>query len=144
LSNLGLERFFMELVRILTRSMLQKSLWHQHRSCLWFRLEDEKQLVPYGYIGELFGYKKDARSKLMSNVRRIFGEWFREKITRNPKFLLVGIVWDQVYEANKVEMRGESTSWWKLIFFFPTRGRDHLKTKLVRGSISCTSEIKKY
>jgi hypothetical protein len=26
LSNLGLERFFMELVRILTRSMLQKSL----------------------------------------------------------------------------------------------------------------------
>jgi hypothetical protein len=57
LSNLGLERFFMELVRILTRSMIQKSLWHQHRSCLWFRLEDEKQLVPYGYIGELFGYK---------------------------------------------------------------------------------------
>jgi hypothetical protein len=26
LSNLGLERFFMELVRILTRSMIQKSL----------------------------------------------------------------------------------------------------------------------
>jgi hypothetical protein len=25
------------------------------------------------------------------NVRRIFGEWFRENITRNPKFLLVGI-----------------------------------------------------
>jgi hypothetical protein len=144
LSNLGLERFFMELVRILTRSLIRKSLWHQHRSCLWFRLEDEKQLVPYGYIGELFGYKKEARSKLMSNVRRIFSEWCREKITRNPKFLLVGIVWDQVYEAKKVEMRGEGTSWWKLIFFFPTRGRDHLKTKLVRRSISCTGEIKKY
>jgi hypothetical protein len=43
-------------------------------SCLSFRLEDEKQQVPYGYIGELFGYKKEARSKLMSNVRRIFGE----------------------------------------------------------------------
>jgi hypothetical protein len=45
-------------------------------SCLSFRLEDEKQLVPYGYIGELLGYKKEARSKLMSkkNVRRNFGE----------------------------------------------------------------------
>jgi hypothetical protein len=43
-------------------------------SCLSFRLEEEKQLVPYGYIGELFGYKKEARSKFMSNVRRIFGE----------------------------------------------------------------------
>jgi hypothetical protein len=43
-------------------------------SCLSFRLEDEKQVVPYGYIGELFSYKKKARSKLMSNVRRIFGE----------------------------------------------------------------------
>jgi hypothetical protein len=60
-------------------------------SCLSFRLEDEEQLVTYGYIGELLGYKKEARSKLMSNVRRIFGEWFREKITRNPKFLLVRI-----------------------------------------------------
>jgi hypothetical protein len=43
-------------------------------SCLSFHIEDEKQLVPYGYIGELFGYKKEAWSKLMSNVRRIFGE----------------------------------------------------------------------
>jgi hypothetical protein len=60
-------------------------------SCLSFRLEKEKQLVPYGYIGELFGYKKEARSKLMSNGRRIFGECFRDKIRRNPKFLLVGI-----------------------------------------------------
>jgi hypothetical protein len=44
--------------------------------CLSFHLEDEEQLVPYGYIGELLGYKKETRSKLMSkekNVRRIFG-----------------------------------------------------------------------
>jgi hypothetical protein len=34
-------------------------------SCLSFRLEDEEQLVPYGYIGKLLGYKKEARSKLM-------------------------------------------------------------------------------
>jgi hypothetical protein len=34
-------------------------------SCLSFRLEDEEQLVPCGYIGELLGYKKEARSKSM-------------------------------------------------------------------------------
>jgi hypothetical protein len=33
-------------------------------SCLSFCLEYENQLVPYGYIGELLGYKKEARSKL--------------------------------------------------------------------------------
>jgi hypothetical protein len=38
-------------------------------SCLSFRLEDEKQLIPYGYIGELLGYKKEARSKLMSKKK---------------------------------------------------------------------------
>jgi hypothetical protein len=37
--------------------------------CLSFRLEDEKKLVPYGYIGELLGYNKDARSKLMSKKK---------------------------------------------------------------------------
>jgi hypothetical protein len=45
-------------------------------SCLSVRLEDEEQLVPYEYIGELLGYKKEARSKLMSkkkHVRTIFG-----------------------------------------------------------------------
>jgi hypothetical protein len=52
-----------------------------------FCLEDEEQLLPYGYIREIFGYKMEAQSKLMSNVRRIFGERFREKITRNPKFI---------------------------------------------------------
>jgi hypothetical protein len=29
-------------------------------SCLSFHLEDEEQLVPYKYIGELPGYKKEA------------------------------------------------------------------------------------
>jgi hypothetical protein len=43
-------------------------------SCLSFRLEDEEQLVPYGYIGELLSYKKETQGKLVSNVRRIFGE----------------------------------------------------------------------
>jgi hypothetical protein len=33
-------------------------------SCLSFSLEDEEQLIPYGYIGELLGFKKEARSKL--------------------------------------------------------------------------------
>jgi hypothetical protein len=38
-------------------------------SCLSFRLGDEEQLVPYGYIGELLGRKKEARSKLMSKKK---------------------------------------------------------------------------
>jgi hypothetical protein len=46
-------------------------------SCLSFRPEDEEQLVPYGYIGELLDYKKEAQSKLMSKkklLERFFGE----------------------------------------------------------------------
>jgi hypothetical protein len=39
--------------------------------CLSFRLEDEEQLVPYGYIGELLGYKKEARRKLMSKKKML-------------------------------------------------------------------------
>jgi hypothetical protein len=39
-----------------------------------FALKMKKKLVPYGYFGELFGYKKEARRKLISNVRRIFRE----------------------------------------------------------------------
>jgi hypothetical protein len=35
-------------------------------SCLSFRLEDEKQLVAYGYIGEILGCKKEAQSKTTS------------------------------------------------------------------------------
>jgi hypothetical protein len=57
-------------------------------SCLSFCLEDEEQLVPYGYIGELLGYKKEARSKLMSkeeNVRRIFGGKISREDYNEPK-----------------------------------------------------------
>jgi hypothetical protein len=38
-------------------------------SCLSFCLKDEEQLVPYGYIGELLCYKKEARRKLMSKKK---------------------------------------------------------------------------
>jgi hypothetical protein len=53
---------------------------------------------------------------------------------------LSGFLWDRVHEARKVEMRGEGTSWQRLIFLLPMRGWDHLKTKLVRGRISCTGK----
>jgi hypothetical protein len=36
---------------------------------LSFRLEDEEHLVPYVYIGEVLGYKKEARSKLISKKK---------------------------------------------------------------------------
>jgi hypothetical protein len=38
-------------------------------SCLSFRLEDEEQLVPYGYIEEQLGHKKEARSKFISKKK---------------------------------------------------------------------------
>jgi hypothetical protein len=38
-------------------------------SCLTFHLEDEELLVPCGYIGELLGNKKEARSMLMSKKK---------------------------------------------------------------------------
>jgi hypothetical protein len=41
-------------------------------SCLSSGL-DEEQLVPYGYIGELLSYKKEARSKLMSKKKMLEG-----------------------------------------------------------------------
>jgi hypothetical protein len=67
-------------MQILTRSLIGSSytlalIFNEGVSCLSFHLEDEEQLVPCGYIGELLGYKKEAPSKLMSkkkNVRRIF------------------------------------------------------------------------
>jgi hypothetical protein len=83
-------------------------------SCLSFRLEHEKQLVPYVYIGELLSYKKEARSKLMSkkkNDRRIFwGNDFERRLQGTKNFYLSGFFWDRVLEARKVEMRGEGTS----------------------------------
>jgi hypothetical protein len=57
-------------------------------SCLSFHLEDEEQLVPYGYIRELLGYKKETRSKLMSkkkNVRKIFWGMISIEDYREPK-----------------------------------------------------------
>jgi hypothetical protein len=94
-------------------------------SCLSFRLEDEKQLVPYGYIGELLGYKKEARSKLMSKKKLLegfLGNDFERRLQRTQNFSLSGFLRDRVHEARKVEIRGEGTSWQKLIFLFPMRG----------------------
>jgi hypothetical protein len=71
------------------------------------------------------------------------GDDFEKRLQGTQNFSLSGFLWDRVHEARKVEMRGEGISWRKLIFLFPMRGRDHLKTKLVRVSISCTGEIKK-
>jgi hypothetical protein len=72
LSNLGLVQFFMaanhkeldlEVLMALTPVI------SEGMSCFSFRLEDEEQLVPCGYIGELLGYMKEAPSKLMSKKK---------------------------------------------------------------------------
>jgi hypothetical protein len=42
-------------------------------SCLSFHLEDEEQLVPYGYIEEQLGHKKEARRKLISKKKMLEG-----------------------------------------------------------------------
>jgi hypothetical protein len=79
-------------------------------SCLSFRLEDEEQLVPYGYIGELLGYKKESRSKLMSKKKMLEGfleNNFKRRLQGTQNFSLSGFRWDRVHEARKVEMRGE-------------------------------------
>jgi hypothetical protein len=81
-------------------------------SCLSFRLEDEKKLVPYGYIGELLGYKKEARSKLMFG--RTFGNDFERKLQGTQNFYLSGFLWGSSTwskENKLVEMRGEGASW---------------------------------
>jgi hypothetical protein len=61
-------------------------------SCLSFRLEDEEQLVPYGYIGELLGYKKEARSKLM--LEGFWGNDFDRRLQGTQNFSLTGFFWD--------------------------------------------------
>jgi hypothetical protein len=76
-------------------------------------------------------------------VRRIFGEWFREKITRNPKFLLVGIslgssTWSKEsgYERRRYKLM-------KVIIPLSNMGLNLFvegRQKLVRGRISCTNE----
>jgi hypothetical protein len=42
-------------------------------SCLSFHLEDEEQLVPYGYIEEQLGHKKEARRKLIFKKKMLEG-----------------------------------------------------------------------
>jgi hypothetical protein len=82
-------------------------------SCLSFHLEDEEQLVPCRYIGELFSYKKEAQSKLTSkkkNVRRILGDDFERRLQGTQNFSLSEFLWIRVHEAREVEMRGEGTS----------------------------------
>jgi hypothetical protein len=86
-------------------------------SCLSFRLEDDEQLVTYGYIRELLGYKNEARSKLKSkkkNVRRIFrGNDFERRLQETQNFYLSGFLWwsSTLSKENKlVEMRGEGAS----------------------------------
>jgi hypothetical protein len=74
-------------------------------SCLSFRHEDEEQ-VTYGYIGELLGYKKEARGKLMSkkkNARRIFwGNDFERRLQGIQNFYLSGFFGGRVHEARKI------------------------------------------
>jgi hypothetical protein len=93
-------------------------------SCLSFRLEDEEQLVPYGYIEEQLGHKKEARSQLISKKKMLegfLGDDFERRLQGTQNFSLSGFLWDRVHEARKVKMRGEGTSWQKLIFLFPMR-----------------------
>jgi hypothetical protein len=82
-------------------------------SCLSFHLEDEEQLVPYGYIGELLGYKKEAQKKLISKKKMLegyFGDDFERRLQGTQNFSLSGFLWNRVHEARKVEMRGEGAS----------------------------------
>jgi hypothetical protein len=65
-------------------------------SCLSFRLEDEKQLVPYGCIGELLGYKKEARSKLMSKKKMLggfLGNDLEKRLQGTQNFYLSRFLW---------------------------------------------------
>jgi hypothetical protein len=75
-------------------------------SCLSLHLEDEEQLVPYGYIGELLGYKKEARSKLMSKKKRglegFLGNDFERRLQEAQNFSLSGFLWDRVHEGRKI------------------------------------------
>jgi hypothetical protein len=84
-------------------------------SCLSFHLEDEEQLVPYGYIGELLSYKKETWSKLMSKkmLEGFLGDDFERRLQETQNFSLSGFLWERVHEVRKnklVEMRGEGAS----------------------------------
>jgi hypothetical protein len=73
-------------------------------SCLSFHLEDEEQLVPCGYIGELLSYKKEAQSKLMSKKKMIegfLGDDFERRLQGTQNFSLSGFLWNRVHEEGK-------------------------------------------
>jgi hypothetical protein len=71
-------------------------------ACLSFRLEDEEQLVPYGYIGEVFGYKKEARSMLMSKKNDFWGMISREDYKEPEISHSQDFFGGRVHEARKV------------------------------------------
>jgi hypothetical protein len=74
-------------------------------SCLSLRLEDEKQLVPYGYFGELLGYKKEARSNLMSKKKMLGGFWgmISKEDYKEPKISPCRDFFEgRVHEARKI------------------------------------------
>jgi hypothetical protein len=81
---------------------------------------------------------------LMLNARRIFGEWFWEKITRNPKFLLVGI---SLGSSTWSKESGDERRGCNLTFLFPTWGWIYLlkgdKNWLEEGFLVPTKKIKK-
>jgi hypothetical protein len=64
--------------------------------CPSFRLEDEEQLVPYGYIGELLSPKKEAQSNLMSKEKMLegfLGNDFERILQGTQNFSLSGFLW---------------------------------------------------
>ena len=56
-------------------------------SFLSFRLEDKEQLVPYGYIGELLGYKKEAPKQvdIQENMLEGFLGMISREDNKEPK-----------------------------------------------------------
>jgi hypothetical protein len=94
-------------------------------SCLSFRLEDEKQLVPYGYIGELLGYKMEARSKLMSKGKMLggfLGNDFERRLQGTRNFYLSRFLWGVEYMKQGKYISEDERRMCKLMFLFPTWG----------------------
>jgi hypothetical protein len=115
-------RFFTKLVWILTRSLIWKSLYictgNRWRSVVPFispwRWRATSSLWIYWRTTRLQeGSPKqvDVQEKMLEGF---LGEWFWQKITRNPKFLLDEIslgssTWSK--ENKLVEMREKGASW---------------------------------
>jgi hypothetical protein len=65
-------------------------------SCLSFRLEGEGQLVPYGYIKELLGPKKEAPEQVEvqeNMLERILGNDSGRRPQGTQNFSLFGFLW---------------------------------------------------